>query len=203
MSLPDDFDQSAFDAAFAAEFGEPLAGEPSQEDPVTEGPGQEEPTSVIAVVLTPVADAEVLARLMGLVGITWPVFATRTGAVAANHLVAEALSQLTGQVPAEATKVAKVLSRTSEYGVVLLTSRVGSGEDGASGQIHAARFVGGKELETLSPGVVLAGVEDSVEQVLFGTLAPGDVPGALDPAQVARREASKPQPKRRWGRKPR
>src|SRR5690625_6001943 len=94
----DDFDQDAFEAAFAKEFGRTLPTEP---DP------QPEPKTVIAMVLTPVAEAEVLARLMGLVKITWPVFASRTGAVAATTLRIDPLAQLTGHTPPEAVKIGR------------------------------------------------------------------------------------------------
>ncbi len=214
MTHPDDdFDLDAFDAAFAKEFGETLAdepgagaepgdGEPEDAAPSADAPAEpEEPKTLIGMVLTPVADAHVLAKLMGLVKITWPVFATRTGAVAATTLEIDEMAQLTGTAPPEAVKVAQALSRTSEFGVVLLTSRVGHGEDGATGQIQATRYVGGKEVETLSPGVVLAGVDEAVEKVLFGQVAPHEAKGALDPTEAAERDD--PKPKRRWGRKPR
>lgn len=208
MTHPDDdFDLDAFNAAFAEEFGEPLADEPESDEPDAHAPEESEPErkTVIAMVLTPVADAEVLARLMGLVKITWPVLTTRTGAVAATTLEIDDMTGLTGSAPPEAIRVAQALSRTSEFGVVLLTSRVGQGDDGASGQIQAWRYVGGKEVETLSPGVVLAGVEETVEKVIFGQVAPHEAHGVLDPIEVAEREephSGRP-PKRRWGRKPR
>jgi len=214
MTHPDDdFDLDAFDAAFAKEFGEPLAdepeaaAEPGEEEPEEAAPAadapaeNDEPRTLIAMVLTPVADAQVLAKLMGLVKITWPVFATRTGAVAATTLEVDEMVQLTGTAPPEAVKVAQALSRTSEVGVVVLPSQVGQGEDGATGQIQAARYVGGKEVETLSPGVVLAGVDETVEKVLFSQLPPHEAQGALDPTEAAQRDD--PKPKRRWGRKPR
>lgn len=222
MTEPDDeFDLDAFNAAFAKEFGEPLPAEPEGEraedapptdDPAEGSPAEGDPAdgesagarkSLIAMVLTPVADATVLAKLMGLVKITWPVLATRTGAIAATTFDIDGMAGLTGSTPDEATKVAEALSRTSEFGVVLLTSQVGQGSDGATGQIQAARFVGGERVETLSPGVVLAGVDATVEKVLFGQVPPQDATGALDPLEVAKREEPTSQPKRRWGRKPR
>ncbi len=204
MTHPDDdFDLDAFDSAFAKEFGEPLAAEPEVNE--TEAVPSLQPRSMIAMVLTPVADARVLARLMGLVKIQWPVFATRTGAAAATVLEIDEVAQLTGSIPPEAIKVAQALSRTSEFGVVLLTSLVGEGEDGASGHIQAVRYVGGEEVETLSPGVVLAGADDTVEKVIFGQVTPQDAQGALDPTQVVQEEEPEdgPSPKRRWGRKSR
>src|SRR5690625_1562833 len=158
MTHPDDdFDLDAFNAAFAEEFGEPLADEPASDEPDSPAPEESEPERkpVIAMLLTPVADAEALARPMGLVKVTWQ---------AATTLEMDDMTGLTGSAPPEAIKVAQALSRTSEFGVVLLTSRVGQGDDGASGQIQAWRYVGGEEVETLSPGVVLAGVEETVEK---------------------------------------
>lgn len=204
MTNPDDdFDLDAFDEAFAKEFGQPLDEEPQEEEPEDE-PGQ--PPTLIVLVLTPVADARVLAKLMGLVGIDWPVFPTRTGAAAATVLEIDDMAQLTGSLPEEAVKVAGALSQTSEYGVVLLASQVGQSNEGATGQVQAARYVGGAEIEKLSPGVVLAGADETVEKVIFGNLAPGEATGVLDPAQVAEEEGDTPPPeppKRRWGRKPR
>lgn len=215
MTEPDDkFDADAFDAAFTAQFGEPLAEEPEPphadeappDDDAPPGPAETEAGTVIAVVLTPVANPEVLARLMGLVNLTWPVFGTRTGAVAATRLPTDEVSQITGQAPAQAVQVAKVLSQTSEYGVVLLTSLVGQGYEGATGQIQAARYVAGEQTETLAPGLILAGVEESIERVLFGVTKPDEVAEVLDPTEVAKRPGTPPSPgtppKRRWGRRP-
>src|SRR5699024_5692214 len=132
-------------------------------------------------------------------------FATRTGAVAATTLEMDDLAGLTGAPPREAVTVSQVLSRTSEFGVVLLTSQVGQGKDGANGQIQAWRYVGGKEVETLSPGVVLAGADETVENVIFGQLPPEEAEGALDPGNVADQDepGEDGPPKRRWGRKSR
>lgn len=225
MSTPDDdFDIDAFDAAFAKEFGDPLASEPlpaagsdpqnAEADPAGEAgadaadePAQSSERSIIAIVLTPVADARILARLMGLVKLDWPVFATRTGASAAAVLEVDELTALSGSVPTEAAKVAAVLSQTSEYGVVLLTSQVGQSDEGATGQIQAIRYVAGEEVERLSPGVVLAGADSTVDSVVFGMVAPAAVAGALSPIDVANspeeNTASERPRKRRWGRKPR
>lgn len=200
MTHPDDdFDLDAFNAAFAKEFGEAHTDDSEAAELPIPAPRKQ----VIAMVLTPVADAQVLAKLMGLVKIDWPVFATRTGAVAATTLEIDEMAQLTGSPPPEAVKVAQALSRTSEFGVVLLTSQVGRGKDGATGQIQAVRYVGGKEVEVLSPGVVLAGADETVEKVIFGQVAPEEARGALDPGEVALREEHQDRPKRRWGRKPR
>lgn len=197
----DDFDLEAFNQAFAKEFGETLADDPEVDPPVEE---RFDPLHLITMVLTPVADARILARLMGLVDIAWPVFPTKTGAVAATVFELDEVSALTDTTPQEAITVAKALSNTSEFGVVLLTARVGKGEDGATGQVHATRYVGGEQVETLSPGVVLAGADTTVENVIFGHTAPDQVKGALNPLDVARDvDPDSDTPKRRWGRKPR
>lgn len=213
MSTPDDdFDLDAFDEAFAKEFGDTLSHDPTPVDDAGESPAPEsEPVNdgertLIAVVLTPVADARILARLMGLVKIDWPVFPTRTGASAATILEIDEMTALAGSMPTEAVRVAAALSQTSEFGVVLLTSQVGESEEGATGQVQAVRFVGGKEVEKLSPGVVLAGADETVDSVVFGLVAPAEVEGALNPLDVATEDdtAAPEQPrKRRWGRKPR
>lgn len=202
MTQPDDnFDLDAFNAAFAKEFGEPLA-----EDPESEAPEPAEPKQLVALVLTPVADEKMLARLMGLVKLDWPVFPSETGAVAAKVVDLDEMVELRGQPPEEAVKVALALSQTSEYGVVLLTSLVQAGDEGPSGQMRAYRYVGGKEAETLSPGIVLAGADSTVEKVVLGNLEPGNTPGVLSPLDVAQDEppATEERPtKRRWGRRSR
>src|SRR5690625_1565025 len=124
MTQPnDDFDLDAFDAAFAKEFGEPLADEPDGAGPPAQA-REPEPAALIAMVLTPVAEAEVLARLMGLVKITWPVLPTRTGAVTATIVEIDEMAQLTGSPPEDVVRVAHALSQTSEFDVVMLTSQV-------------------------------------------------------------------------------
>lgn len=205
MTQPnDDFDLDAFDAAFAKEFGEPLADEPDDDAPPGE-PEQPQAATLIAMVLTPVADASVLAKLMGLVKIDWPVLPTRTGAITATTVEIDEMAQLTGTPPEGVTRVAQALSQTSEFGVVLLTSQVRQGQEGATGQIQAWRYVGGAQVEELSAGVVLAGADETVEKVIFGQAEPHELPGVLDPLEEAQREDDDGEPpaKRRWGRRSR
>lgn len=206
QSSGDEFDIAAFNAAFAQEFGattEELSGEqePAESDPTEPGDPEasaaEAPTAsgaeeqqhatVTGVVLTPLADARELARIMGLAGITWPVVATGTGAIAATSLpvAADDVSALTGQLPEEIVNVAKALSHTSKYGVVLLSARVSEGEEGTGGRVGADRYVAGEHTEILSPGLITATADDLVEELVLGQTAADQARGAIDPTTVA------------------
>ncbi|MPV49490.1 hypothetical protein GCG21_05630 [Pseudactinotalea sp. HY160] len=176
----------------ADESGEPGesadAGESVEPGESGESDGSDAASTVTAVVLTPLAHAPALARLMGLAGMDWPVVPTRTGAVTACAVpvAPDDLSALTGELPGDILDVAKALSHTSKYGVVLLTARVThSAEEGPGGNVSADRYVAGKHVESLPPGLVTTGADDVVEQLVLGQIAPADVPGALDPATEA------------------
>jgi hypothetical protein len=83
-------------------------------------------------------------------------------------------------VPAEARELAARISHLTRVGVVLVTARLtedGGLEPGLSGQISAQRYLGGEPGEDLAAGLVLAGADDVVEDLLLGRRAVTDVPG--------------------------
>jgi hypothetical protein len=92
-------------------------------------------------------------------------------------------------VPAEARDLAARVSRLTRVGVVLVTARLiqdGGLESGLSGQISAQRYVGGEPGEELAAGLVLAGADEVVEELLLGRRAASDVPGCVSSRQAGR-----------------
>lgn len=101
-------------------------------------------------------------------------------------------------VPAEAKELAARISRLTRLGVVLVTARLtedAAFDAGLSGQISATRYLGGEAAEDLAPGLVLAGADDLVEDLLLGRRPVAEVPG-----HVNSREAGKARRARRIGR---
>lgn len=97
-------------------------------------------------------------------------------------------------VPAEARELAARISQLTRVGVVLVTARLtedGGLEPGLSGQISAQRYLGGEPGEDLAAGLVLAGADDVVEDLLLGRRAVTDVPG-----HVSSRDAGRPRGRR-------
>lgn len=145
----------------------------------------------LALVLTPLASAQALAALCGASGITVDVVPTSRGAVAVRAVrVSEPpadewdISALLGEdeVPAEAGELAATLSRLTRQGVVLVTARLAEDagfEAGLSGQISARRYLGGEAAEDVPGGLVIAGSDDVVEDLLLGRTAVADVPGVV------------------------
>lgn len=202
-----DFD---FDAEFAKAFGpEPTADggpAPSSDDSPTAGGSATRPRSLVAVVLTPVASAPALAGLCQMAGIEATVVPTSRGALAARVIERsgdDSLAELLGEAPEIATGMASALSRTSRYGAVLLVSRLGEGDEGLVGTIAGSQWrAGERTADSVSSGLVLAQADDVVEQLLFGTVAPQDAPGAIAPGKLPpwqarrlfRRTQRKPRP---------
>ncbi|MGC0143741.1 hypothetical protein [Pseudactinotalea sp. Z1732] len=195
----DVFDQAAFDAAFAAEFGQatepdrPAAAPTERHDEIDHADGSAGTEStdqrrIIAVVLTPIRSAAALAALCAMASIDAHVIASRNGALAVRTItgpVDETELLLTG-APAEAVELAQTLSRTAKVGVVLLTANLGTGQDGPSGTITGREYTGGEAGQEVPAGLVLANADDVLESLLIGALDPLDAPGRIDPAKVAR-----------------
>ena len=92
-------------------------------------------------------------------------------------------------VPAEARELAARISHLTRVGVVLVTARLtedGGLEPGLSGQISAQRYLGGEPGEDLAAGLVLAGADDVVEDLLLGRRAVTDVPGHVSSRDAGR-----------------
>ncbi len=86
-------------------------------------------------------------------------------------------------VPAEARELASAISRLTRLGVVLVTARLAqdSGiETGLSGTIQAQRFEGGEPGDEVPGGLVIAGADDVVEDLLLGRTSVAQVKGHVN-----------------------
>src|SRR5699024_5724382 len=242
-SGPEEFDEAAFEAAFAAEFGQTVepdrqirddgaapadqessageqgasgaeAGWSAQAGPGADaGPGAEagegaesgESRRVLAVVLTPIASAQVLAALCSMAKVEADIIPTKRGALAAKVITTSGEldpEELLSGAPAEAKELATTLSGTTKLGVVLLTARLGEDQDGITGTISARSFDKGTEGEEVAPGLILAQSDDVVEQILVGSLDPAEAPGRVVPGEMSRWQAARLMAKQLKRRKP-
>lgn len=182
-----EFDQEAFEAAFAAEFGATV--EP--ERPGAQAPGGEASQTpdapqrrIIAVVLTPIRSAAALAGLCAMSELRAHIIPSANGALAARTITGEvddAEMLLTG-APSEAVQLAEQLSRLAKAQVLLLTANLGSGDDGPTGTITGREYINGEAGREVPAGLILANADDVLESLLIGTLDPEDAPGRIDPA---------------------
>ena len=175
--------------------------EEPQETPDAGAPGS--PRAVkVAVVLTPLASAEALAALCAMSELDCTVVPARSGAFAVKEFVSAHVewdvSELLGGAetePAEAAELASTLSRLSRAGVVLLTADLATDvgiESGLSGTITARRYTNGDAGEDAAAGLLLASVDQEVEDVLLGATRADDIRGALKSSEV------KPSKAMRW-----
>ncbi|WP_194949606.1 hypothetical protein [Actinomyces trachealis] len=148
----------------------------------------------IAVVLTPLANADALAQLCAMSGLDCTVVPTRTGAVAVKEFVsshqewdvAELLDGVDTE-PAEAAELAGRLSHLSRGGTILLTADLATDvgiESGLSGTITARGYERGQGGPGMSSGLVLASVDNVVEDLLFGLAKAETLPGAVRSSDV-------------------
>ncbi len=128
----------------------------------------------LAVVLTQVADAGPLAAACALAGVEVDAAPTPVGAVA--------VCRHTG--PGEPEAVAEAISRLLSNTPVLLVVR----RDGA---LVATRWTGGTSAAEVAPGLVLDGAPPEVEGLLVGTIAAGDLPGAVTSVGLGRWRATR------------
>lgn len=169
--------------------------------PVTQPEGLPHAVKV-AVVMTPVADAQALAVLCAASELDCTVVPASSGALAVKELVSSHaewdVSELLAGVqtePVEAAELAGTLSRLSKAGVVLLTADLATDvgiESGLSGTITARHYAGGTAGQETSAGLVLAAADPVVEDILVGMTRAEDVRGAL------RTSAVKPGRAARW-----
>ncbi len=161
----------------------------------------------VAVVLTPVASAPALAGLCAMQDVDVHVVPSKSGAVAVVELepappaaepedwdIRELLGGPGQEVPAEADQVARTLSRLTKAGVVLITSALttDSGvESGLSGQLTARRYAGGEPGEEVAVGLVLAGADDVVEDLVLGRVRVTDVSGHQRSGDLPRWKAAR------------
>lgn len=148
----------------------------------------------LAIVLTPIANADALAALCAMSGLSCWVVPASTGAVAVKELVSthaewDVSELLDGadSEPAEAAELAGTLSRLSRAGVVLVTADLATDvgiESGLSGTMTARRYAGGQVGEEVSAGLILASMDQVVEDLLLGLTRAQDVSGAVDTTRV-------------------
>lgn len=176
---PEEFDQDAFEAAFAAEFGQTVERDQPDGDAA---PAHQR--RLIVVVLTPIKSAAALAGICAMLGIQAYIIPSANGALAARTIteeVDEAELLLTG-APAQAVEIAEKLSRAARAQTVLLTANLGTGDEGPTGTIAGREYVAGQSGKDVPAGLILANADDVLESLLIGTLDPKDAPGRIDPA---------------------
>src|SRR5699024_3673631 len=199
--------EAAFEAAFAAEFGQTVepdrqirddgAAPADQESSAGEqGASGAEPRQgaepgesrrVLAVVLTPIASAQVLAALCSMAKVEADIIPTERGALAAKVITTSGEldpEELLSGAPAEAKELAATLSGTTKLGVVLLTARLGEDQDGITGTISARSFDKGTEGEEQPRGLLLPPSTEAGGRSAVGSLTPPDAPGRVLPAAM-------------------
>jgi hypothetical protein len=125
-----------------------------------------------------------------MAGIDVDVLPSSSGAVAALEVAPKApaddwdISQLLGGeeggFPPEAEELAKNLSRLSRAGVVLLVADLATDvgiEAGLSGQVSARRYTSGEPEGDVPAGLILAGVDQVIEDLILGRSRPDAVKG--------------------------
>lgn len=134
----------------------------------------------IAVVVTSVASAKALAGAIRLGteargGAEPPagtrVLATGTGAIALGELDESEAHEL----------ALAVSSALQKLGIILFWRR--------GDRMTATRYRLGERGDDVAPTIVLGGVDDSVEQLLLGTLDPSELGEGIDPRMVTRMQA--------------
>lgn len=159
----------------------------------------------LALVLTPVASGPALAGLCAMSGIDVHVVPSRAGAVAALELTPEPaedggdewdIATLLGgpeAVPRPADQLARSLSRLAKTGVVLLTATLAPSDDAGelTGQLTARRYAEGEPGEEIAVGLLLAGAEDVVEDLILRRVAVAEVPGHQRSGEMPRWKAAR------------
>jgi hypothetical protein len=144
---------------------------------VTGSPDDPDDIPPVAVVVTPLAAADVLAGSLRLAGAALPA-GTVVAPTGGGAVVAAALDQDAAQSLAEG--VSRVLR---DVPVLLLTRQ--------AGRLSATRWSGGRAGESLTPGLVVATLDDAVEALLLGRTAPARATGAIDVARLGRWRAAR------------
>lgn len=159
----------------------------------------------LALVLTPVASAPALAGLCAMSGIDVDVVPSSSGAVAVLELAAKEpgdgwdISELVGDggsaaLPPEGEELAAALSRLARTGVVLLVADLATDvgiESGLSGHVSARRYDGGEAAEDVPAGLVLAGADQVVEDLVLGRVRAAAVKGHLRSGELPRWKAAR------------
>lgn len=157
------------------------------------GLGTTTPQRDLALIVTPIASAEALAGLAAVSELACTVIPSRSGAVAAMDLeVADPFERLTGQPPKEALALAKAISILTRIDVVLLVSRLVTeeGEVSLEGELSAWRVTGADLGDEISPGLVIAGLDPTIEDLAVGEKQLIDIRGAIDSTSIPKAAAA-------------
>ena len=148
----------------------------------------------VAVVMTPLNRADGLAGMCALMGLDCTVVPSSSGAFAVKRFVSAHsdwdVAELLGgsdSEPAEAAELAAQLSRLSRTGAVLMTADLATDvgiESGLSGTITARHFTNGQPGEEASAGLLLASMDQVVEDLLLCAIDADDVPGAVRSSEI-------------------
>ncbi|MGO1510935.1 MAG: hypothetical protein ACTHXO_07315 [Actinomycetaceae bacterium] len=111
--------------------------------------------------------------------------------VPADELTA-ADAQIAAPVPAEnaGEELATAMSTITRRGVVLVTADLGLDtglETGLAGHVVAREWNAGEPGKDVAPGLLIAGADDVVEDIILGRRAPDEIPGAIRAADVTGR----------------
>lgn len=159
-------------------------------------------TPPLALVLTPVASAPALAGLCAMAGIDVHVVPSTAGAIAGIELQPREPSQdwdigdIIGSpaIPPEADELARKLSTLAKTGVVLLTGSLSAAEQSGeqlAGQLSALRYEAGEPAEEVPVGLLLAGADDIVEELILRQVALSEVPGHQRSGDLPRWKAAR------------
>ena len=148
----------------------------------------------VAIVMTPLNRADGLAGMCSLMDLDCTVVPSSSGAFAVKQFVSTHsdwdVAELLGgsdSEPAEAAELAAQLSRLSRAGAVLMTADLATDvgiESGLSGTITARHFTNGQPGEEASAGLLLASMDQVVEDVLLGVIDAESVPGAVRSSEI-------------------
>lgn len=161
---------------------------------IVAGLGEGSPPRDLALIVTPFASAEALAGLAAVAGLACTVVPSESGAVAAMDLpVADPFEQLTGEPPKEALALAKAISILTRIDVVLLVSRLVSegGEVSLEGELSAWRVTGPDLGDEISPGLVVANLDPTIEDLAVGEKRLADIAGTVDSTTLGKAEAAR------------
>lgn len=126
----------------------------------------------LAVLITQIAGAEPLAAACSLAGLDVDAVPTAVGALAV-------LRDRTGDAPERAAAAISQLVRGVP--LILVTRR--------AEQLTAIRFTDGERGDELSPGLVLGGAPEELEDLLTGFRAVADLPGVMASKDLSRFKA--------------
>lgn len=126
----------------------------------------------VALVVTPVANAEALAATCAMAKIAVDAVPSAVGALAVCRVT-------DGQAPAEAAAAISRLLRGVP--LVLLERR--------EGQITASGWLDGERGDDLAPGLVLNDAPEVLEDLLLGTIPPAEAEGVVSSVGMSRLKA--------------